>query len=457
MIDLTWFKHRIRESLRSYRFNESGLAPGRTYRVQKAVGSIDLIDWLHQQNFPIKVYWADRSGYLEIAGVGSVNTIEMGAQDIYHAIPEKISLSLASNIEPVRFYGGFCFDRERTREEGWKDFGAARFILPRFELLRQGNETVFACNFSKFDQGKSPEEVEAEIFREVEKLRFPKYSEPPSFPRIVRAHEVPSQKDWREQARSVIKRFNQKTLQKVVLARQWVIEFAETLEPLNFLRQLKTKNTPGYYFYFQPVASSAFLGVSPERLYSRESDEVESEALAGTRPRPNFPRDDQQLAEELRTNPKELREHRLVADFIEENLRVLCDRVECPEREAVEKLAHVQHLKTKFRGTLKSGIGDGDIVQALHPTPAVGGAPREAALQILREVEPFDRGWYAAPIGWLGKFNAELAVGIRSALARENTLTLFAGAGIVPDSDPEKEWEETTHKLRMFTQLFPDL
>jgi menaquinone-specific isochorismate synthase len=122
--------------------------------------------------------------------------------------------------------------------------------------------------------------------------------------------------------------------------------------------------------------------------------------------------------------------------------------VETDER-TIRKLANVQHLRTPIRATLSEERHVLDLVEALHPTPAVGGLPPELALETIRETEVFDRGWYAAPVGWIdGDGDGSFAVAIRSALARERTATLFAGAGIVDDSDPDEEWDELQLKYR---------
>jgi menaquinone-specific isochorismate synthase len=163
---------------------------------------------------------------------------------------------------------------------------------------------------------------------------------------------------------------------------------------------------------------------------------------------------DEKLGTDLLTSEKDLREHRWVSDVVRSHLEPLCKRVDKPEKERLLKLAHVQHLFTPFHGQLKNGISDGDIVGCLHPTPAVGGHPKDKAYELIRELETFDRGWYAGPIGWINGTGAEFAVAIRSALLNAQQLILYAGSGIVQGSTAEKEWEETEIKLLNFTRLF---
>jgi menaquinone-specific isochorismate synthase len=175
---------------------------------------------------------------------------------------------------------------------------------------------------------------------------------------------------------------------------------------------------------------------------------VQTEALAGSIGRGETTEEDEWLASQLRDSEKDVHEHDLVTETIRDQLAPLAADIRTGSR-VVRRLATVQHLRTPIRATLADDEHVLRLVEALHPTPAVGGLPPTAALRTIRETEAFDRGWYAAPVGW---FDAEgdgaFAVAIRSALARERTATLFAGAGIVADSDPDSEWDELGLKYR---------
>jgi menaquinone-specific isochorismate synthase len=143
-----------------------------------------------------------------------------------------------------------------------------------------------------------------------------------------------------------------------------------------------------------------------------------------------------------------------VSDTVQSSLKPLCYSVDVLENETLLKLHHVQHLYTHFHCLLKENVRDGEIIAALHPTPAVGGFPREQSMLKIAEMEPFDRGWYAGPVGWISRDAAEFVVAIRSALAKEKTLSLFTGSGIVRGSKPETEWEENENKILDFSRLF---
>ena len=176
----------------------------------------------------------------------------------------------------------------------------------------------------------------------------------------------------------------------------------------------------------------------PERGREGESDE-----------------DDRRLGEKLLASGKETREHGYVAASTRRVLAELCRTLSGGEQRALVKLARVQHMIARFEGELDDGIGDRDILSALHPTPAVGGVPTDLARQRIAELEQFDRGWYAGPVGWVGCDSAEFAVGIRSALLHGSQLRLFSGAGIVDGSHPDREWDEIENKIGNFLKIFP--
>ena len=219
------------------------------------------------------------------------------------------------------------------------------------------------------------------------------------------------------------------------------------------MNRLSESTDDCFYFLFQPNEETAFLGATPERLYSREGRAIQTEAIAGTRPRGTDDASDLALGNELLKSSKDIAEHEYVVRSLRESLNQLCKTSgEIAGRDLL-KLANVQHLLTRFEGELKSDISDGDILSALHPTPAVGGYPRGPAMDLIGELEPFERGWYAAPVGWIGAEAAEFAVGIRSGLLHRNQLHLFSGAGIVKDSHPDREWDEIERKISNFLSV----
>lgn len=269
--------------------------------------------------------------------------------------------------------------------------------------------------------------------------------------------DKPNRLEWQRNIDLALAKFSELNIDKVVLARQTILTFSTNLHPQLLLLLLKPNNIHSYHFCFQVNPTTAFIGTSPERLYYRQDRLLKTEAIAGTRRRGESVILDRELSDRLRNSSKDIHEHQLVVDRLGEVLAELCHAVTVDRELEILKLNKVQHLYTQFHGTLKADLTDADILPKLHPTPAVGGFPRTQALQLIQELEPFERGWYAAPVGWVGYDNAEFAVAIRSGSIDRDRLLLFAGAGIVRGSRSDEEWAEIENKIHHFTELFTDI
>jgi menaquinone-specific isochorismate synthase len=255
--------------------------------------------------------------------------------------------------------------------------------------------------------------------------------------------------DWRDGVEAAISRIHAGDLRKVVLAQALAVDLDAPLSLSDTLVRLGEKYPDCHRFLVEPEAGEAsFFGATPERLVSVRGRTVETGALAGTTGRGETPEEDEWLARELMDSEKNVHEHDLVADTIRDQLAPFAASVATGERQ-VRRLATVQHLWTPITAELDRDYHVLDLVEALHPTPAVGGLPPEEALATIRETEPFDRGWYAAPVGWIDAAGyGSFAVALRSAVATPRAVTLFAGVGIVADSDPDREWDEVQLKYR---------
>ncbi len=234
-------------------------------------------------------------------------------------------------------------------------------------------------------------------------------------------------------------------LRKVVLARELVVETDRPIDRSAVLRRLAA-GFPGCML----AAVGGFVCASPETLVARHGDVVRSHPLAGTAPRGGDPSADARLAAGLLASDKERAEHRVTIDFVHEILLPWCSFLDEEAEPSVVGVANVQHLGTMVEGRLSDPAPSVmELVDALHPTPAVAGDPRDAALELIAKLEPGDRGRYAGPVGWVdGAGNGRWAVGIRSAELSGTEARLWAGVGIVADSDPQAELEETRAKAQ---------
>jgi menaquinone-specific isochorismate synthase len=195
------------------------------------------------------------------------------------------------------------------------------------------------------------------------------------------------------------------------------------------------------------VPGIGFLGGTPELLLSRNGKNIYSEAVAGTRRAGGEERAGGREVDAPNWSAKDRREIDIVRSAITDGLSAFCTRVECPTEPEIHRAGKIEHLRFPISGSLKADSSIADLVVALSPTPAVCGMPSEIAMSLIRELERFDRGWYAGPVGWISKDSAEFAVAIRSALVSQKTVHLYSGAGIVQGSEARSEWDELDAKI----------
>jgi menaquinone-specific isochorismate synthase len=422
-------------------------------RIEVPISKLDPLQWLEQQKLDVKTYWSDRQGHFTMAGIGTLDLIA-GDKSIDHAtIFRQLRQHLSPLFPKVRYYGGIGFCQDRSIDLHWKLFGNYRFIIPKFEICTDGANTFFACNFNC---DFSSEKLDL-ILHELAQIDFTPADILAALPLQLKRIDTPNRIEWAQNIDAALAQFTDLDLDKIVLARRSILTFTHNIQPQSLLQSLQPNNSHSYHFCFQINPTTAFIGTSPERLYSRQNRFLKTEAIAGTRQRGTSPQLDLELSEDLRNSPKDRHEHQLVVNNLQAILAELCDSVKIDRELTILKLNKVQHLYTQCHGTLTADLTDADILPKLHPTPAVGGFPRHQALKLIQELEPFERGWYAAPVGWVGYDDVEFAVAIRSGLIDRNRLLLFAGAGIVRGSQPEEEWAEIENKIRHFTDLFTDL
>jgi menaquinone-specific isochorismate synthase len=385
-----------------------------------------------------------------MGGVGVADIIE-GKDDINYAeVFALMEERLCADNPALRYYGGMNFNGPAAGAD-WQSFGSYRFVVPRFELLRQDGRIVMAFNIAFKDIRQ--ETIDA-ILRQLEAVDFSPATTYRRPPEVTARRDYPDRENW-EAAFAKTKAGDGKfRYDKIVLARKSVFDFDVYIDPAALLKHLKDKTPQCFHFCFQTDKTIAFLGASPERLYKRAGDRIETEAVAGTSARGANSQEDAAREQELLNCSKNALEHRYVVDAIREALDGLCRDVRVDIKPRLVKLEGGQHLVTRLDGVLRPRVCDAEIIARLHPTPAVAGCPREEALRAIRAIEPFDRGWYAGPVGYVGYDRSEFAVGIRSALINHDKLSLYAGAGIVEGSTAEGEWREIETKIGNFIDVF---
>ncbi len=400
-----------------------------------------------------RVVWS--SGDLTVVGGGAADVVTADGPDRFEAVRNR-GADLLDGVEPVdslpaaarpRLFGGFAFHDAHGDDvdEPWNGFPGAQFVLPAVQVTITP-DGAWLTTADSGEEAAGAARTSLDRWRErIAALPELRRADPPG---ISAERPTPDREGWRAQVESALGQVRGGDLRKVVLAQSLDVELAADLAVPDVLRRLGETYPDCTLFCVEPVGAGRFFGATPERLVAVEGRDVWTDILAGSTGRGDTVDEDEWLAQDLRTSEKDIHEHEVVLDAVRDQLAPLTLDFETGPRR-VRKLATVQHLQTPVSARLDGDRHVLELVEALHPTPAVGGMPQDPALRTIRETEGFDRGWYAAPVGWFdADGDGEFAVAIRSAVAHGETATLFAGAGIVGDSNPDSEWDELQLKYR---------
>jgi menaquinone-specific isochorismate synthase len=395
---------------------------------------------------------------LAVAGAEAVLAFTASGPDRFSACQRFIdetlenTLAVGDLLAPFagpHFFAAFTF--ADTVEPG-EPFEAATVFVPRWQVARRDGRTVAVANLV-VDAAAPVGALAEKVWRARSKFGAFDYAAP-EFPGRSAAAGATLQGVGTDQAYSLaveraLAGIAAGDFEKIVLARAKDLTAGEALHPLRALNGLRQRFGDCYAFSLANGRGQSFIGASPERLLRAGEGRLLTEALAGSIGRGASASEDAALAGALRRDEKEGREHQLVLDWIAGALRSLGLAPEFPARPDLRRFANVQHLHTPVRAALPPAVRLLDVLARLHPTPAVGGSPRDQAMARIRGLESFPRGLYAGALGWIdSRGSGEFFVGLRSALIDGPRARLYAGAGIVAGSSPAKELAETELKFR---------
>ncbi len=404
--------------------------------------SFDPLSWLASQREYPKFFWRseDEGRILAYAGASYIST----NSDYASTGAQWETVRGFMQQEPhLRCWLGTAFHPRISGSE-WSDFDACSLHVPKIGLERDPIHARWhlVCQLII----TSREDVAVDVVLSL--LDTILYVEDVSYfsPDILAIKETPSYEQWKEMVHSALQHTADQLISKVVLSRRRHLLLNSPVSPEMILAKLLHQK--GTAFLYSPAPLTGFLGVSPELLFHRKRDRLDSMAIAGTRPRGKDHIQDQFFKQDLIISQKDRQEHKQVVDMVLNKLKDLCILAKLYGKMEILDLVNQRHFMQRLRGRLLEGVTDETIRNTLHPTPAVGGVPRDTATDFLQKVEPFDRGWFAGTIGWLSHNEAELAVAIRSCLILKENWYIYAGAGLVQGSTAIDEWEEVDLKMK---------
>lgn len=420
---------------------------------------VTVADFLSHGEGEARFYWADGETILAGFGMavnvrawgnGRFSSIQQQAQDLFNGAVLETDF-----LARPRLFGGFAFRDDFAPDITWSAFHPAHFFLPHYQFTQKGSQTWLTIN-AHVEEG-DPQAILTQlqealsIRREVLQSTHVVTATPP--PTVTKLAYPLSQGAWHTMLTQAIERMKEGELSKVVLSRVCEVWLAEDAPILSALAYLNMAYSQCIRFLFEPRAHHSFFGATPELLIGLNGRSLETMALAGSIQRGGDVVEDEQYAQMLLNSAKDRYEHELVAQALRQKLEPLSQQLEMSQTPQIYQLSNIQHLYTPVTATLNEPQTVFSLLEQLHPTPALGGTPRHIAMETIQQSEPVLRGWFASPVGWVdGEMNGRFAVAIRSAVAQKQRAWLYAGAGIVADSDPASEWAETELKFKPMKQ-----
>jgi menaquinone-specific isochorismate synthase len=402
-----------------------------------------------------RFYWKDPSAEVVLIGLGISKQIQSDqATDRFFHVEEEwrkfLKDSLIFNpfnengIGPVMF-GGFSFDPLKAKTTLWSKYADSLFHVPKYMLTIVKGQTYLTTNIvcTPNDDYTLFEKV---MYERTQLLTSLKQETDINCAKLLEMKEISPLK-WKQTVDEVVEDLKTGSLKKVVLARELRLLFDHHVKADVILENLYKQQRNSFIFAFESNGD-CFIGATPERLVKKQGKNVFSTCLAGSIRRGKNEEEDNILGQTLLNDQKNLNEHGFVVEMIKEALEESCEEIILPDKPQLMKIRDIQHLYTPVIGKCQKDASLLLLVERLHPTPALGGLPKKEAVEKIRQVEELDRGYYAGPLGWVDyRGNGEFSVSIRSGLIQGKEASLFAGCGVVANSDSESEYLETSLKF----------
>jgi len=347
------------------------------------------------------------------------------------------------------FFCSFAFFDENVATNSY--FPPGTVFLPKWQITRLKDSCTIVANaiINKDINVKNITENIWQRFDKIESHKYPKITTSSNSSISLKQIPVKDSAQFKTSVKCALKLIESQYFSKIVLSQAINVISQTPFSLIDSLNNLRLTYPGCYVFSTSNGKGQNFIGASPERLISIHNNQLVTDALAGSAPRGKTEVEDANLGKGLLNSEKDLREHQVVIDFIVDRLSKLGINPDFSPVPRLLQLSNIQHLWTPIRARIPRDIHLLKILAQLHPTPAVAGVPRDIALEQIRGCESCDRSLYAAPLGWIDRTgNGEFAVGIRSALIDGDRAILYAGAGIVAGSEPEKELAEIQLKLQ---------
>ncbi|HLR64191.1 MAG TPA: isochorismate synthase [Pseudogracilibacillus sp.] len=409
-----------------------------------------------------RMFWSNHNRTFSYVGIGVAKKILVQDDDRFTSLESqwKQVLQEAHIYNPYKTsgtglvgIGGMSFDPRKKRTKLWEHFPSSQLTIP--ELLVLETEGRYYLTINQLINSHSSKESLIDHVNQLKRVCFVEQIVKKTKHRIMNKVEIDPE-GWKTKVQKAVDEIKAGHVKKIVMAREMQLQFDQETNIAHLIQRLLMMQANSYIYAIEHDGH-CFIGATPERLVEVHGKQLLSACIAGTAPRGKTIEEDDQIGQQLLNDTKNREEHDYVVQMIRKQITPYCEEVFIADEPILHPLKNLQHLYTPVSATLKKQVSIFEIVKQLHPTPALGGEPREESLAFIREHESLDRGWYGAPVGWLdSNDNGEFVVAIRSGLIKPLEASLFAGCGVMGDSDPEMEYEETNVKFMPMLHMLED-
>jgi menaquinone-specific isochorismate synthase len=459
ILSITDLKKQLLSFLQSQDFSEKeeGILLNFAYKIEET-NINSLIDPLIKENK--KVFYFNRPEEdLTFLAIESAFSLRINGRNKFSEMGKTISSfsqSIISNIDkgtsdkfPL-FVGGTKFYTGKNSDE-WMDFKDNDWFLPQFLFYKKEKSSWLVINII-IKKNDEPEVLINCLLEQLELLNKTKTISEDNNAGIKTFENVSDQVEWKKLISDAVSKINEGLFRKVVFSRRIIAAISTTPFFKKILQKLQDNYNNCTIFLYR-TGNSLIFGATPEQLLKLKNDELEFDALAGSAKRGETKEDDDTIACSLLNDKKNTEEHNHVIEFIKDTSSQFVRNMSQSDT-VIKKFSNIQHLYTPIRAQIKSAKQIYNLIDEIYPTPAICGYPKETSFNYINENEKFDRGLFSGIIGFISPEEVDLVVAIRCALMNNNKLYIYAGCGIVKDSDPLSEFEETEIKMKPILSLF---
>lgn len=395
----------------------------------------DPLNFFLQNNETTKIFWQNKDSSESIMAFSKLRS--------FRSIDElRKSIQFLKENKDLLVIGNLNYELN-------KNDSFCEYIIPKYHF-EYSNQGIALCFHIDNENINDISLIKDELLTLIDQYASSKKHIVRTTPPFELVKNRPDKTTWKKNIESALSDINLKKYQKIVLAKTISYKTSNEFNPQDFFIEINNNlNTNSNYLYYSQNNDHHFYSLSPETLFKTEGNSITIDIIAGTEARGKTEKEDDQLINKLKNSQKDRHEHQLVKDDIKNTLEPLCDSINITKDFEILSLKNVHHLHGEIKGQLKKDHSLVTLLECLHPTPAVGGFPKDNIIKYQKQYEGFDRGPYAAPFGVIRHEKSDFGVGIRSAVYHEEEMIFYAGCGIVDGSDPEKEWHETEHKYKL--------